>query len=187
MMTFKQALKIGYVTKVRKYLFPIINTYPQYFLKELIKSQIVSVGLRDIDDEVYFDIVCKEHPNSIVHSKYIKEVYRSLNLKHTIIIVEILDKWKPLVPIFKEGKYSQLYNFDLADIGIYPEKYNKDGIICGPNYIYHVLRKTEIGREYFYNKLIELNYIDKSKTKFEDFKPAEYDLPPKKYDLDTSV
>lgn len=178
-MTFIQALNLGYISKTRKYLFPIINTYPQSFLRELVNYNIVSVGLEDD----FFYIICNENPQKLRTFKFVKEVYKSLKLKKYIVVTEIVDKWKPIIPTFLEGKYSKLYNFDLSEIGIYPNKYNKNGIEDGPNYVYHVLRKTELGKNYFYQKLVERKYIDQNITKFNEFNPEEYDFPPKSYDL----
>lgn len=183
-MTFETAIKQGYVSKTRKYLFPIINTYPQYFVRELSKLKIESVALIDptISDEKKFYVICKNNPDYI--KQYSKKVstYRSIKMKKYVLSIEILDKWKDLVPLFLEGKYSKLYNFDLADIGIYPYLYNQAGLATGPNYIYHVLNKTGLGKKYFLNKLKNRNLVSNS-FRLEDFEPDEYDLPPKEYDI----
>lgn len=183
-MTFETAFKQGYVSKTRKYLFPIINTYPQYLVRELSKTGIRSVALIDknVDDTERFYVICDHNPNFLKQFNAKIKTYRLMKLKKFVFAIEILDKWKPLIPLFKEGKYSELYKLDLASIGIYPDIYGQDGLVVKPNSVYHVLRKTELGKRYFIQKLKDRKLVTQN-FKTEDFDPPEYDFSPKEYDL----
>lgn len=165
--------------RTKRYLIPVLNTYPNVFKTELKKRKFnlfvcdthyyKSKGI-DFQNYFFLNFLYDKELIKVCRSlKYFEDEYPVDLVNQYMVVLRIPEEFQNSYEMFLEGKYSKMYPHNqLVKLGV-PQIHN--GLI---NLTYCVLAGSKLAYE-DYKRIVKEVY----KSSHYSDSPSEYDIPPR--------